>query len=153
MKTWKKILTAALAVSLLAGGFWLYWEQDLPLSGYLPQQDGYEVSLVGIVFEGHDIYEVDASSAEQIVACLNAAEADRGPAFDSYNGNSFSITVFYTEEPRPMAVIVLIDDGRILLQSSEDDTAYFFEGGEDLYRQIKAIADNLPSELHEFEAS
>ena len=142
----KKILLVALVLLLAVGGFWLYWEQDLLLSNYLPQQDRYEVSLIGVVFEGHEIYEVDASSAEQIVNCLNNAAADRGPSFDSYNGESFSITVFYKEDPRPMAVILLIDDGRILLQSSIDDIGHYFEGGEDLYQQIKAIAEKLPVE-------
>ena len=140
----KKFLLVVLVLLLAVGGFWLYWEQELSLGDYLPQQDRYEVSLIGVVLEGHDIYEVDASAAEQIVNCLNNAAADRGPSFVSHNRESFSVTVFYLEEPRPMVSVTLIDDGRIGLYNSKDGRQYFFEGGESLYQQIKAIAENLP---------
>ena len=140
-----------LALLLAAGGFWLYWEQELPLGAYLPQESWNDVSLLGVVFEGHVNYTVDEDAAEQIITCLNNAKVDRGPRFESTKGEAFSALISYMGDAHSWAAIALIEDGRIMVFNSEAGREYFFEGGGELYRRIHAIAEGLPSELFGFD--
>lgn len=144
MKRYRIILSVIAVVLLIAGGLWLYWERQLPLQDFLPQEDAVACSLMGAVFEGHVIYSVDDDTAERIIRCLNSAGADRGPHFDSWHGDAFAVMISYTGETHPWVSIVVNDSGQILLFNGEEDKSYYFEGGEELYRQIRAIAEDLP---------
>lgn len=148
MKKHTKILIAVLVIAiLLAGGLWLYWEREIPLQAQLPDEQWHDVTLVAIVFENsqieHKSYTVDEEASEEIMEALRAAKTERRRRFDDTDADSFWIVISVGGEEHGMWSLLLGENG-LLSISDPDGKAHYFEGCQDLYRQIKAVADELP---------
>ena len=143
----KKRLILVFVLCLVLSGLWLYWEREIPLQDQLPDADWYKVQFHGMYFEGYVEYTVEDLDADLLLSILNAARVDRGPEFETLDGDSLMLWLY--PGGTPPTLITVREDGRIsVMEKLSDKHIRYYEGGEDLYRRLQSKAQTLPAVYH-----
>lgn len=144
MQKRKKVILFFTLVLSLTALLMLYWEWDMPATAALHEGPFARVQIHGIFFKEYLNYTTDDNTPEQLYRAMEETKIDRGPKFQTLDGDAYLLWLYIEGVDGPMTVTVR-QDGRMAVDEMGSNRRYF-EGAADLYRQIQQITETLPAE-------
>ena len=139
----KIILVALLIVAAIFGGIAIYNNYKMQLKDLMPEENWYHVALSAATPTETTAYAMDDDAAWEILQTIIVPQVDRGGVFASAEGNSVTVTL-RTQNGEKTCSITVMEDGRLSLTSG--DKTRYYEGAQELYRQLALIGQYLPAQ-------
>ena len=136
----KIILVALLVVAAIFGGIAIYNNYKMQLKDLIPEENWYHVEISASTPTENTAYAVDDEAAWEIMQTIIVPQVDRGGVFAPAEGNCITVSL-RTQNAEKACTITVREDGRLSLTSG--DKTRYYEGAQELYRQLALIAQHL----------
>ena len=137
----RKKLLAALAITALFLGDYLYWTLPQPLDRCLPgavySSEKADLIRYDAVFDSEKI-DADEAALEAIFQALREAEVTRRPKFSTMSQPFFYLYLYY---PDGYTCLTVVENGSIsVVPDHRSDRRLYFDGGEELFDALQELA-------------
>lgn len=139
----KKILTAVLVLCLTAGGLWLYWGRQIPMSDILPEENWTKLQMwVGDDTSDEWLREIEPPALEAVLSAIEQTKVDRNDK-DRNLGSTCFVILLYPEDGGYPTLIYVREYGKIAVAVAYDlDNYQYLDRGEELYEALAELAKN-----------
>lgn len=141
----KRTGIAVLALALVIGGLWFYWERPLSLGELIPQE----------AWIGLDLLQDDATNTgtfitfqeaplDEILTQIQATRVTRAPKDRLLEEKHFQLML---KKGQPYPTMLYVEANGQIHIAVELDFGHWknYEGGQELYRYLSILSKNLPA--------
>lgn len=141
----KKLLVAALALCLAAGGLWFWWGRQFPLLDILPEENWTKLQMYVADDTSEEwTWEIEPPEMADVLSAMAQTKVDRNDKDRNLGSISFQL-LLYPENGGYPTLIYVSEYGKIAVAVAYDlDSYQYYEHGEELYDALAALAENQP---------